>query len=230
MTPLYDRASSIVRGIYHRRFEGPPVLNLDSYFPNAARFAGAWQAIRTEALAIAGNIETVPRFHEILPEQASLSAQDGHDWRVFILKAYGIDVPKNLARCPTLAALLRQTPEVLSATLSCLGPRKHIPPHCGPFRGVVKYHLGLAMPKGQDGRPAAVLTIAGHEYHIADGEYLLWDDTYPHEALNASDEVRIALVLEVCRRSMSIDMELFSRLLVAVVRAVMKFRGVSYGQ
>ncbi len=228
MTWLYDRASSAIRKVYEKRLVGPPVLDLPSYFAGSTKFTDAWKAIRDEALMIARHLETVPRFHEIMPEQAPISSQDDRDWRMFVLKAYGVEIQENMARCPTLSSLLRETPEVLSASLSCLAPRKHIPRHLGPFRGVLRFHLGLSMPRGQDGRPAAVLTIADREHRIADGECLLWDDTYPHEVLNGSDEVRIALLLDVWRRGMPFDMELLSWLLVRVVQTMMKYRGVSY--
>jgi len=226
---LYERVGSIVREIYDKRLTGPPVLDQSAHFPYGARFADAWQSIRKEALAVARRLEAVPRFHEMLPEQAPISAQDERDWRVFILKAYGVEIAANMARCPFLASLVREAPEVMSASLSFLAPRKHIPQHRGPFRGVLRYHLGLSMPRHQDGRPAAVLTLAGCEHRIADGQSLLWDDTYPHEVLNESDEVRIALLLDVWRGGMPIDMELLSRLLVVVVRVVMRYRGISHG-
>jgi len=57
---------------------------------------------------------------------------------------------------------------------------------------------------------------------------LLWDDTYPHEVINASDEPRIALLLDVWRPHMPLDMELLSRLIVRGVQIGMKHRGVSY--
>ena len=72
--------------------------------------------------------------------------------------------------------------------------------------------------------PAAVLRIRDREYRIADGEYLLWDDTYEHEVWNASEEIRIALLLDVWRRGMPMDMELLSRLLVGFVKMGMRFR------
>jgi len=229
MTLLYERASGIVREIYDRRLDGPPILDLSSYFPNGEKFAARWQAIRDEALAVARHLDAVPRFHEIMPDQAPLSAQDDRDWRMFILKAYGVAVHEHLARCPTLSSLLSEMPEVLSASFSFLAPRKYVPRHRGPFRGILRYHLGLSMPCRTDGRPATVMTIAGCEHRIADGQCLLWDDTYPHEVLNDCDEVRIALLLDVRRRGMPIDLELLSGLLVRVVRLVMKCRGVSYG-
>jgi aspartate beta-hydroxylase len=56
----------------------------------------------------------------------------------------------------------------------------------------------------------------------------LWDDTYPHEVWNRTGEVRAALLLDVWRRDMPLDIEVLSRLLVGVVRLGMRFNGVSY--
>ena len=75
----------------------------------------------------------MPRFHEIMREQTAISANDGRDWRMFILKAYGTEFPHNMAVCPNLAAAVAASPEVLSASLSFLAPRKHIPVHRGHF-------------------------------------------------------------------------------------------------
>ena len=108
MSRFYDRASNLVRRIYERRIDAPAILDADADFPNAARFVAAWQAIRDEALAL--RVEKVPRFHELMPEQADISANDGLDWRMFILKAYDVEVPENIARLPTLKRLLAECP------------------------------------------------------------------------------------------------------------------------
>lgn len=227
MNLFYDRAANAIRQIYDRRIVGPPILDLDSLFPDGRRFVGSWQTIRDEALVVGARLRDVPRFHEVMPEQAPISANDDRDWRLFILKAYGTEIPHNMARCPTLATLVATVPDVVSASISFLAPGKHIPRHRGPFRGVLRFYLGLSMPRSADGRPAAVLKIADSEYRIADGDCLLWDDTYPHEVWNGSDQVRIVLLLDVRRRGMPVDMELFSRVLMAIVRAGVKFRGVA---
>ena len=64
-------------------------------------------------------------------QQESISANDARDWRMFIMKAYGQPIARNLARCPTLAALIASSPDVLSASLSFLAPGKQVPPHRG---------------------------------------------------------------------------------------------------
>ncbi|MEO8667928.1 MAG: aspartyl/asparaginyl beta-hydroxylase domain-containing protein, partial [Bauldia sp.] len=120
MPGLYDRASNLVRRIYNRRIDAPAILDIGADFPNAVRFVTAWRAIRDEA--IAARIDRMPRFHELMPEQADISANDGRDWRMLILKAYGVDVPENIARAPTMRRLLEECPEVKSAIVSFLAP------------------------------------------------------------------------------------------------------------
>ncbi|MCA0012183.1 aspartyl/asparaginyl beta-hydroxylase domain-containing protein [Mesorhizobium sp. B292B1B] len=224
MSQVYDLASGLVRRIYEKRIDAPAILDTASEFPNATKFTAAWQAIRDEALAVG----KAPRFHDIMPEQADISANDGRDWRMFVLKAYDIAVPQNLARMPVLDRLLAECPEVKSAAISFLAPGKHIPSHRGPFRGIVRFHLGLVIPRQADGRPATVMMINHQERRIADGECLLWDDTFPHEVTNNADKPRVALLLDIWRPRMPPDMEILSRLIVHGVQAGMRRRGVSF--
>jgi aspartate beta-hydroxylase len=223
---LYDRAADVVRAVYDRRIATPATLEAEHYFPNAKRFTERWTNIRDEALAVAGTLGKVPRFHDVMPAQTDISANDGRDWRVFIMKAYGVTVEKNLRRVPTVAAILNEAPEVMSATLSFLAPGKHIPEHRGPFRAILRFHLMLSMPNDATGKPACVMNIDGAPHRLGDGESLLWDDTYRHEVWNTSDRVRIALLLDVWRRDMSADMALLSRAILLGTQAVIRMGGM----
>ena len=225
MAAFYDLSADVIRGIYDRRIDAPAILDMDTFFPDGRKFAAAWREIRDEGLAVAQQLATVPKFHEIMREQTEISANDGRDWRMLILKAYGIENPPNMAKCPVLASIVASAPDVLSASISFLSPGKHVPAHRGPFRGVLRYYLALSMPVAADGRPAAVLRIADSEYRLRDGEFLLWDDTYTHEVWNNSDSVRMVLLLDVRRRRMPLDMELFSRFLMWVVQIGIRVRG-----
>ncbi|MGH8779226.1 aspartyl/asparaginyl beta-hydroxylase domain-containing protein [Paraburkholderia sp.] len=225
MGRLYDRGAQLMRRIYDRRLHDAPVLDAAHFFPDAARFEANWQAIRAEALQVATSLARIPRFHEVMREQADISANDGRDWRMYIMQAYGVRFPRNLERCPTLAAIVAQSPDVLSASFSFLAPGKHIPPHRGPFRGILRGYLVLSMPLDADGLPAATLTVDGHPHRLHDGEFMLWDDTFVHEVRNASDEVRIVLLLDIRRRSMPIDLRLLSNAVIALVRLGIRLRG-----
>jgi len=224
MASWYGAVGDGLRWIYDRRIDAPAVLDAEEAFPGGAAFAGAWQGLRAEALAVAGMFDQIPRFHEIMREQTEISANDGRDWRMFVMKAYGAEVRPNLARCPLLAKLLRDHPEVISATFSYLAPGKHIPVHRGPFRGVLRFHVGLSMPRDERGELGATLWIDGIPHRLDDGESLLWDDTFPHEVLNATNKVRIALLLDVRRPGLPADMAALSSLLIATVGTIARMR------
>ncbi|CAI0724365.1 Aspartyl/Asparaginyl beta-hydroxylase [Serratia entomophila] len=218
MSAIYDWSVLALRNVYDRRIQGSPVLDCAALFPDAQRFTAHWRQIRDEALAVAHDLHNIPRFHEIMSEQASISANDARDWRMFIMQAYGQPIPRNLARCPTLAGIIAASPDVLSASLSFLAPGKQVPAHRGPFRGILRGYLVLDMPKREDGSPAAVLKVDGREYRLREGEFMLWDDTFEHEVWNDSEQVRTVLLLDVRRRDLPGGLRLLSRAIIALVR------------
>ncbi|MGY6241364.1 aspartyl/asparaginyl beta-hydroxylase domain-containing protein [Burkholderia ambifaria] len=226
MSVAYDYAAGLLRTLYDRHIDSGAVLDTAA-FPDAERFIRAWPAIRAEALDVARDLPRIPRFHEIMREQHDISANDARDWRMFIMQAYGQPFPRNLSRCPTVESIIAASPDVLSASLSFLSPGKHIPPHRGPFRGILRGYLVLSMPKRADGTPAAVLKVDGHEYRLDEGRFLLWDDTFVHEVWNDSDEVRIVLLLDIRRRGMPRLLTWLSNAVIGIVRIGIRIRGQS---
>ena len=109
MGAFYDLSADVIRWIYDRRIVAPTVLDIDHYFPDAWKFVRAWREIRDEALRATERLATIPRFHEIMREQTAISENDGRDWRMLILKAYGIENPINIAKCPMLASIVAAT-------------------------------------------------------------------------------------------------------------------------
>ena len=59
MADIYDRAATIIRQIYDRRITTPPVLDMESNFPDGQKFALAWRAIREEALAVSRRLRVL---------------------------------------------------------------------------------------------------------------------------------------------------------------------------
>ncbi|GAB7540313.1 aspartyl/asparaginyl beta-hydroxylase domain-containing protein [Burkholderia sp. 3C] len=227
MAAFYDLGARTLRHLYDRKIRSAAVLDTAALFPDARRFTAAWRTLRDEALDVARDLPRIPRFHEIMREQADISANDARDWRMFILQAYGVGFEKNRVRCPALAAIVDATPDVLSASLSFLAPGKHIPPHRGPFRGVLRGYLVLSMPKRDDGSPAAVLKIDGRDHRLDDGQFLLWDDTFEHEVWNDSDSVRIVLLLDIRRRDLPPGLRLLSAAIVRLIQVGIRLRGGS---
>ena len=226
--PIYDRAADVVRAIYDARIDTPAILDPAQYFPNARRFVDAWTAIRREALQVAENLPRIPRFHDIMPAQADISANDGRDWRLYIMRAYGVSFPDKLAPCPTVAGILEDVPEAVSCSFSFIAPGKHVPRHRGPFRGILRFHLMLSMPQDEDGKPACELYVDDVPRRLGDGDSLLWDDTFPHELKNRSDKVRIALLLDVWRPQMPADMRFLSNAIYLGANTMIRMGGMDY--
>ena len=102
----------------------------------------------------------------------------------------------NCASCPKTAALLDTIPGLVTAFFSILLPHKHIPPHRGPYRGVVRCHLALMVP----GTPEACgISVGGEVRHWHEGETMFFDDGYEHSAWNDSEGTRVVLFLDVIR-------------------------------
>ena len=200
MASVYDATSGALRRVYDLHIQTPPVLDKARFFPGHAAFEAEWRGIQGECLALLREMGTIPEFHQIMEEQAELSQHGGRFWRVYVLRAYGADHRANQARCPTLRRLLAADPSVTSAAFSILEGGKHIPAHRGPFRGVLRYHLPLVIPP--DAAGANRLRVDRETYQLREGQGVLWDDTYEHEAWNDNPAVRAVLLLDIFRPGM----------------------------
>lgn len=165
-----------------------------STFEWIPRLETSWQAIRAELDGVLAYRDELPNFQDISIDQASITDDDG--WKTFFFFAYGFRSEGNCARCPGTARLLAEIPGLTTAFFSILAPGKHIGEHRGPWRGVLRYHLALAVPEPA---AAAGIRVGGEVAHWEEGGSLLFDDGYPHEAWNDTDGVRVVLFVDVLR-------------------------------
>lgn len=219
---VYDRAVGVMRGAFEARIDTPPVLDMDRYYPGHRALEARLEALTAEAEALLARVGAIPRFHDISATQASISANDGKDWRLVILRSYGVEMTQNQRLLPALAAVLRDQPEVLSAAVSYLAPGKHIPPHRGPFKGILRYHLCLKAAGDAEHPCYLRLDDGRHDYRA--GEALLWDDTFEHEVRNDTDDYRIALLLDIRRPALPAALALVSRLVIGVVATAVRLQ------
>ena len=226
MSIAYSLARGGITRIYDACLNTPPILTEDDYFPQASLFVDAWESLRDEARNIAGNLSQVPQFHEIMAEQYKLSKHGEKEWRMFILRAYGLDIKENMQHCPALSALISTNPNIKSASLSFLAPGKHVPTHTGPFRGITRFYLGLDVPLDTEGNPGVTLTIDDRPYKLGSGDALLWDDTYPHSVQNNTDQWRIALLLDVYRAKMSWPLRKVTDSVIGMAKLSIKYRKI----
>jgi beta-hydroxylase len=118
-------------------------------------------------------------------------------WKLVILKFYNKNYPLVQSRFPKTMQCLNQCGDkVRIAMFSILLPHHRIAPHVGPFRGSMRYHLGLEIPKD---RKNCFIEIHGNKYHWMRSDSLLFDDTYVHQVYNNTQERRIILFLDIQR-------------------------------
>lgn len=163
-------------------------------FPWAAHLEANWHTIRQELDDLLRLVNSLPNFQDISADQVSIT--NDNLWKTFFLYGYGFKAEKNCRRCPKTTQLIEQIPGMKTAFFSILLPHKHIPEHRSPYKGVLRYHLGLKIPQPTQ----ACRLRVGDELRIwEEGKSLMFDDTLPHEAWNDTDEIRVVLFIDVVR-------------------------------
>jgi aspartyl/asparaginyl beta-hydroxylase (cupin superfamily) len=138
--------------------------------------------------------EPLPSFQDISPDQRALTTDDR--WKTFVFGGYGHRNERNRSRCPETAAALDLIPGLTTAMFSVLEPRKRLPPHRGPYNGVLRYHLGLKVPGDGSG---CGIRVGGEVRHWVEGRSLVFDDSWTHDAWNDTDETRVVLFVDFVR-------------------------------
>lgn len=172
---------------------GDQVFFDDSQFPWIRDIEANWHKIQAELEEVLTERNHIPNFQDVSPDQAHLAKED--HWKTFFLYAYGYEAPKNTLRCPETTRLVKQIPGMKTAFFSILSKGTHIPPHCGPYKGLLRYHLGLIIPDEQACRIRVGDTIA----HWSEGKSLVFDDTFEHEVWNDSSDERVILFVDFLR-------------------------------
>ncbi len=192
--PLIIRIGKHLRGAFDRLIASSslvandPVLDVRD-FAWTALLRESWEDIRDEAIAVTRG-EAAPSLATISPDHRSI-AEVGK-WRSFFLWGYGYPIDDNLARCPRTQALVERIPGLNSAFFSILAPGTHIPAHRGVTKGLITCHLGLIVPRDGDVR----MRVADRVVRWAEGETLVFDDTYDHEVWNDTAGTRVVLLVQ----------------------------------
>ncbi|MGB6429959.1 MAG: aspartyl/asparaginyl beta-hydroxylase domain-containing protein [Candidatus Acidiferrales bacterium] len=163
-------------------------------FPWVAGIESEWKTIRRELDALMVRREDIPNFQDVSKAQAALT--EGDQWKTFLFYSFGNKFKENCERCPETVRLLHTIPGMKSAMFSILSPHKHIPPHRGPYKGVLRYHLGLLIPQ-----PEANCRIrVGHDVACwQEGKSMIFDDSNEHEVWNDTEGYRVVLFVDVVR-------------------------------
>jgi beta-hydroxylase len=163
-------------------------------FPWVEAVEREWPAIRGELERVLVRRDELPAFHEITREVETIT-RDQH-WKTFMFCGYGFRCEENLKRCPETARVLASIPGLETAFFSILSPGKYVPPHRGPYNGVLRLHLGLVIPEP---RERCWIRVADQTRTWEEGKALLFDDSYEHEVHNDTDGLRVVLFVDFRR-------------------------------
>lgn len=213
---LAIRLANALNGWYFRTAGGearPPIMDIDEVLPALRVVDRAYEDIRAEIAPVLAQRAAVPRFHEVDPAQATISATTPNDWRVMHLWLMGTPVEPNWSRFPKTAKALTAVPDLFSAAVSILDAGKAVPAHSGPSCGYLRYHLGLVVPK----EDPPTIRVKDQLYTWREGESVLFDDSWEHEVYNTAKEPRVVLIVDVLR-PMPLLQRLSSRAAARVAR------------
>jgi len=119
------------------------------------------------------------------------------NWNAFFFYRDGRRFDDNCRRCPVTSGLLdslplsrvaEHSPEVF---FSVLKPGAYIPPHTGVVNTRLVVHLPLIIP------PECSIRVGDETRGWKEGECIVFDDTFEHEAWNRSDQTRAVLIFDI---------------------------------
>lgn len=184
----------IERFIASRSLVGDATFFPNDRFPWIEHVEGNWGTIREELEGVLADREALPNFQDISKDQIEITDDDR--WKTLFLYGYGFTAKLGVELCPKTAALMREIPGMTTAMFSILSPRKHILDHRGPYKGVLRYHLGLIVPSEAE---QCRIRVGDDFRHWQAGKSLVFDDTFNHEVWNDTDETRVVLFVDVLR-------------------------------
>ncbi len=195
----------------------PVFFDISATRPELLELDRNYQVIREELLRILPEKRSLPRYHELDEMQYNISARvdADKDWKIYPLNIMGVKPEAYCTCCPKTTALLDGIPGLFEAFFSILEGGKSIPHHEGPYRGYIRYHLGLIVPEK---KPPSI-RVRDQEYTWKEGESVLFDDSWDHEVYNQCAADRVVLIVDI-RRPMSQPYDGVNRFVQRIMKAV----------
>ena len=171
-------------------------------FPFLAALEAQTGAIREELLQVLAEEEGLAPYVD-MPDDAPAAPMwrtlnRSPSWSGYHLYRHGERVEAHARRCPRTMAALDALPLLHipghgpEALFSVLRPGTHIPPHTGVINGRLTAHLPLVVPAD-----CGALAVAREPRGWNEGECLVFDDSYVHEAWNRSEHTRVVLIFDL---------------------------------
>ncbi len=141
------------------------------------------------------------------------------DWCSLPVRSGGRDVAATRALCPRTSTAVDAIADHLMSGgevfFSLLRPGAAIPPHHDETNFKLTVHLPLIVP------PDCAIAVGGEARTWLEGQCLVFDDTFRHEAWNRSDRDRVCLLLDIWHPEVTaVEREALAALVNVVVPSV----------
>ncbi len=114
-------------------------------------------------------------------------------WKVFSFIFFYMKFPQHARLCPKTAEIIYSIPQILSCDYSYLKPNSHILPHKGYTKMVLRCHLPLIVPN----EAHCGIRVGNITKHWKEGELMIFDDSFEHEAWNKTSDHRVVLMFDI---------------------------------
>lgn len=169
--------------------------------PWASRLVEAFPQIKREAISVLEEEANLPDFLRLASSDSARKYLGGDSlnpaWKAFFFYRRGHRYVNNHLRCPVsshiidsldLCRIPNQAPEIC---FSIIRPKTLLKAHHGVTNARLVMHLPLLIPKD-----CHLNLIGVGEHQWREGELVMFDDTYLHEARNDSNQPRIVLLMD----------------------------------
>ena len=193
--------------------------------PWARRLKESFAGIRQEAIRVLTEDSQLPAFVNVKDGDKMENYVGGNglnpSWEAFFFYRRGMRFDANHARCPETSAVLDaidlcrindQAPEIC---FSILRAGTVILPHYGVTNTRLVMHLPLVVPGD-----CALNVTGGGEHHWAEGELVMFDDTFEHDAWNKSSDTRVVLLMDCWNPHLSAAERLAVKQLIETITAL----------
>lgn len=149
------------------------------------------------------------------------SLNNSMSWSTLHIARHGKLLEDSCARFPKTFGLINAIPDLHDVPgygpeimFSILHPKTKIPAHRGSVNGRLVAHLPLIVPSN-----CGYLRVEEQKHEWEEGKLLIFDDTFDHEAINESENLRVVLIFDLWNPQLTIPERLaFQKVLNAAAR------------
>jgi aspartyl/asparaginyl beta-hydroxylase (cupin superfamily) len=165
---------------FYPKKDFPFLQSLEDHFPTIRKEFQELQQKKTDS----GWLNTFPGYVSSNKEKA---------WQVFSFNLFCMRFPNNAKLCPQTAELIFSIPQIISSNYSHMKPHTHILPHKGYSRMQLRCHLPLIVPDEE----LCAIRVGDTTHHWREGQLVIFDDSFEHEAWNKTEHDRVVLMFDV---------------------------------